>query len=99
MALSDFKPTIWSAALQGHLDKSLVAGSVVNTGFEGELVYGNSIVINKIGAVSVADYDPDATSISPSAVSTTSQALDVDSAKYFAIKVDDVDAEIGRAHV
>ncbi len=99
MALSDFKPTIWSAALQGHLDKSLVAGSVVNTEYEGELVYGNSIKINKIGAVSVADYDPDATSISPSAVSTTAQALDIDAAKYFAIKVDDVDAAQARASV
>ena len=55
MALSDFKPTIWSAALQGHLDKALVAGSVVNTQYEGELTYGNSIVINKVGAVAVAN--------------------------------------------
>ena len=60
MALSDFKPTIWSAALQGHLDKALVAGSVVSTQYEGELTYGNSIVINKVGAVTGANYDPDA---------------------------------------
>lgn len=99
MALTDFKPTIWSAALQGHLDKALVAGSVVNTSYEGELVYGKSIVINKVGAISVADYDPDATSISPAAVTTTGQTLDVDAAKYFAIKVDDVDAAQARADV
>ena len=99
MGLADFKPTIWSAALQGHLDKSLVAGSVVNTQYESELTYGKSIVINKIGAVSVADYDPDATTISPAAVTTTDQTLNVDVAKYFAIKVDDVDAAQARASV
>jgi hypothetical protein len=99
MALSDFKPTIWSAALQGHLDKALVAGSVVNTAYQGDLTYGNSIVINKVGAVSVANYDPDATTISPTAVTTVGQSLDIDTAKYFAIKVDDVDAAQARASV
>lgn len=99
MALTSFKPTIWSAALQGHLDKALVAGSVVSTQYEGELTYGKSITINKVGAVSVAAYDPDATSISPAAVTTTGQTLDIDVAKYFAIKVDDVDAAQARASV
>lgn len=99
MALSDFKPTIWSAALQGHLDKALVAGSVVNTAYQGDLTYGNSIVINKVGAVSVANYDPDATTIAPTAVTTVGQSLDIDTAKYFAIKVDDVDAAQARASV
>ena len=99
MALSDFKPTIWSAALQGHLDKALVAGSVVSTQYEGELTYGNSIVINKVGAVTVANYDPDATTISPAAVTTTDQTLALDVAKYFAVKVDDVDAAQARASV
>ncbi|CAB4173348.1 hypothetical protein UFOVP1476_47 [uncultured Caudovirales phage] len=99
MALSDFKPTIWSAALQGHLDKALVAGSLVSTQYEGELTYGNSIVINKVGAVSVSDYNPDATTISPAAVTTTGQTLALDVAKYFAIKVDDADAAQARASV
>lgn len=97
MAVTSFVPTIWSAALQGNLDKSLVAAALVNTDYQGDLAYGKTVTVNRIGAVTVAPYDPNSTTITPEQITTTSDDLDVDQARYFAIKLDDVDAAQVRA--
>jgi hypothetical protein len=91
MALENFKATIWSDAVQANLDASLVAGALVNTSYEGELGRGKTIKINKIGALSVADYDGE-TPLSPETITSTAVDLVVDQAKAVAFKLDDVDA-------
>jgi len=91
MALTNFKATIWSDAVQASLDASLVAGALVNTSFQGELGRGKTVRVNKLAALSVEDYDG-TTPIAAETLSSTYVDLNVDQAKYAAFKLDDVDA-------
>ncbi|MDY6346055.1 MAG: hypothetical protein SPL36_04725 [Succiniclasticum sp.] len=57
MAISTFIPTLWSARLLAHLDKSLVLGNLVNRDYEGEIKnFGDRVKINQIADVTVKDY-------------------------------------------
>ena len=109
MALQDFIPKLWSARLLANLDKKLVFRNAVNTDYEGEITrFGDSVVINQMGAVTIKDYTG-ADIAAPDDVTGATQTLLIDQAKYFNFKVKDitkaqanvdlVDEEIGRAHV
>ncbi len=97
MAIENFKPTIWRARLLSNLQKSHVLGRIANREYEGDIsAFGDTVKINSIGRVSVSDYDGSA--INYEELEDGSVKLTVDQQKYFAFKVDDVDAAQSNAN-
>jgi N4-gp56 family major capsid protein len=88
MALTNFVPEIWSAALQANLKKALVARSIATTAWQGEIAGQGSVVkIQKPAQLTAAPYAGTITYATP-----TSSTLDlaIDQADYVAFKVSDV---------
>ena len=93
MAVTNFKPTIWASRLLDHLDKAHVFPALCNRDYEGEITsFGDTVKINQVGPITVGNYAPNATTITPEQLNGTQEVLTIDKAKYFAFKVDDVDA-------
>ena len=91
MGLANFIPTIWSAKLLVRLRKNLVAASVVNNEYEGEIKgYGDRVKINEIGPITVSDYTKYGT-LTWSELTSAQKELIIDQAKSFSLKVDDID--------
>ena len=100
MSVSNFIPELWSKRINQKLRKSLVFGSVVNTDYEGEIGSGGDTVkINSIGDVTIGNYVPNSTSITPEQLNDYQTTLSIDTKKYFAFKVDDVDKAQVNANV
>ena len=96
MAIQNFKPTIWRARLLSNLQKAHVLASISNREYEGEIsAAGDTVKIGSIGRVSVNDYTG---SINYEELEDASVKLTVDQEKYFAFKVDDVDAAQSNAN-
>ena len=92
MAITTFIPTIWEARLLAHLDKNLVYGNLCNRDYEGDISQaGDTVTINQIGDISIKDYKK-TEDITLDDVDGTPTQLKIDQQKYFAFKVDDVDA-------
>lgn len=92
MSFTNFIPTVWAANLLASAKKAQVFANVVNRDFQGEISGpGSSVKINSIGSITVGDYDK-STPIDVEELSFTDLTLAVDQAKYFAFKIDDVDA-------
>jgi hypothetical protein len=53
--------------------------------------FGDQVKINSVGDITVSDYNPNVTSITPQQLSAQQQTLSIDKAKYFAFYIDDVD--------
>lgn len=94
MALTNFIPEIWSARLLANLHKTLVYGQegVINKDYQGDVKYGNTVRINRIGSIAVGDYTPNSPIGEPQQLSGDQRVLVIDQAKYFHFYVDDVDA-------
>lgn len=90
MAVTSFIPTIWYSQLLRDLRPKLVGEAFVNHDVEGEVMYGGSVKINRIGTVSLKDYD--GSTITYSDMETTAETLNIDHCKYEARQLDDVDA-------
>lgn len=102
MAITRFRPEIWSALLLVALRKTLVyAGpNIVNRDYEGEIANAGDIVrITSISRPTIATYTPNSTVISPEELTDAQRNLVIDQAKYFAFKVDDVDAAQAKGNV
>ena len=100
MSVSNFIPELWSKRINQKLRESLVFGSVVNTDYEGEIGSGGDTVkINSIGDVTIGNYVPNSTSITPEQLNDYQTTLSIDTKKYFAFKVDDVDKAQVNANV
>ena len=96
MAIENFKPTIWRARLLSNLQKNHVFAQVANREYEGEIsAAGDSVKISSIGRIAVNDYTG---SISYEELEDASVKLNIDQEKYFAFKVDDVDAAQSNAN-
>ena len=94
MAITRFKPEIWSAKLLVALRKELVYGGpqVVNHDYEGEIANaGDTVRITSISDPTIGTYVPNSTTIVPEELTDAQRTLVIDQAKYFAFKVDDVD--------
>ena len=92
MSVRNFVPTIWSAKLFQELDKSHVLVPLCNRDYEGEISnYGDQVKINAVGDISVNNYAPNVTEISPQQLDAQQTVLEIDKAKYFAFYIDDVD--------
>lgn len=91
MSLHLFTPTIWSGKLFVRLRKALVAGSVVNTDYEGEIRgFGDTVNINEIGPVTISDYTKHGT-LTWAKLTSAQKKLVIDQAKSFSFEIDDID--------
>ena len=94
MAIDNFIPAVWSARLLANLHKALVygQGGVINRDYEGDIQQlGDSVKINSIGAVTVADYTQNTTMSAAETLTDAQAILQINKAKYFNFQVDDVD--------
>lgn len=92
MSVATFVPEIWSAKLLLNFQRKLVYADLVSRDYEGDVAQaGDTVHINTLGDVTVADYTAGTTSITPETLATTKQAITIDQAHYFAFEVDDVD--------
>ncbi len=92
MAISSFIPEIWSANVQDVLQRSNVAGQVVNRDYQGDITRaGDTVHITQFGDITVSDYTAHS-DITIEDVDDATKALLIDQAKYFAFEVDDVEA-------
>jgi hypothetical protein len=95
-------PQIWSARLLLALEKSLVYGQagVVNRDYEGNIrADGDRVHVHSFNDLTVGTYAKNSTTISYELLTDTRQTLLIDQSKYFAFKVDDVDAAQTRPKV
>lgn len=93
MAITNFIPKVWSANLISVLQKEHVFANVANRDYQGEITgAGDSVKISQIGSITVATYTRNSTSITPQELQDASSTLLIDQSKYFAFKIDDVDA-------
>lgn len=98
MALSNFRPTIWSAAVLTALDTQLAYGSVgiCNRDHEGEISeYGGAVTINTAADPTVETYTPYQDMTGGDAASTP-QTMNIDQFKAWSLDLDDVDAAQSR---
>lgn len=102
MAISNFIPEIWSAALLESLKKSLIyaAPGVVNRDYEGDIANaGDTVRITSISRPTVGTYVPNSTVITPQAIVDADRSLVIDQVKYWAFEVDDVEARQAAGNV
>jgi hypothetical protein len=93
MAITNFVPEIWSAALLKALRDRLTyaQAGIINRNYEGEIARaGDTVHITNFVDPAVRDYTKNGT-ITWDLLTDATQALVVDQADYFAFKVDDID--------
>ena len=91
MSYANFKPLVWSEIIDRELKKNLVFGMLANRDYEGAIqAEGDSVKIASISAVTVGDYT--GADISFTEDNGATQTITIDKAKYFGLKMDDVDA-------
>lgn len=91
MGLQNFNPAIWSAKLFVRLRKQLVAATIVNNDYEGDIRnFGDRVKINEVGPITVSDYAKYGT-LSWAELTSAQKELIIDQAKSFSFKVDDID--------
>jgi N4-gp56 family major capsid protein len=94
MAIDNFVPEIWSAALLSALRAKLVYGQpgIINRDYEGEIAEaGDTVHITSIGDPTVAAYTPWSTSITYAQLSDSDTALVIDQSDYFAFATEDIE--------
>jgi N4-gp56 family major capsid protein len=102
LAGTPFRPTIWAATLLSALQKAHVFAqpSIVNRDYEGEIAsFGDTVRITSISDPTIGDYTANSTSITPEELTDAQRTLVIDQSKYFAFKVDDIDARQARGNV
>lgn len=93
MAITNFIPEVWSAALLKALRDRLTyaQAGVINRNYEGDIARaGDTVHITNFTDPSVRDYTKNGT-ITWDTLTDDGQTLVVDQADYFAFKVDDID--------
>ena len=84
----NFIPEVFSKLMQAKFYKQSVLPAISNTDYEGEISgQGDKVIIRTVPAVTIADY---AGSITTQELATSKVELNIDKAKYFSFKVDDV---------
>lgn len=90
MAVTNFIPTVWSAAILENLRVAQVIIPTLNRQYEGEVAAGNIVKVTGITAPSVQNYAT-SRSLTIDALSDSTQSLLIDQEKAISFKVDDVD--------
>jgi hypothetical protein len=90
MAVTNFIPQIWSAALLEAFKQSNVIIPTLNRQYEGEVAVGNTVKITGITTPAVQNYAT-ARTLTIDALSDSTQSLLINQEKAISFKVDDVD--------
>lgn len=91
MAISNFRPTIWSASLLTNLRNQLVYGGLCNRNYEGDIANaGDKVNITSFADPSVRAYTKN-TDITWDLLTDSTQQLVINQSDYFAFTVDDID--------
>lgn len=92
MALQNFITTVWSANIMESLRKAHVFASVANRDYQGQLVNLNDKVkVMQVSDVTIGSYSRN-TDLTVQDMDDAASELIADQAKYFAFKVNDVEA-------
>lgn len=86
MSVATFIPTLWSARLLAKFHEKAIASTIT---LKPEKIEGNKIIFNNVSDVAVKDY---AGTVAWDELTTSKIELPFDLKKYWAFKVDDVDA-------
>ncbi|WP_242295160.1 hypothetical protein [Bacillus cereus group sp. BfR-BA-01426] len=86
MSVATFIPTIWEARLMANFHKRSIADLITTKPTK---IEGNKIIFNRVGAVNVKDYEG---KVEWDDTNLSKVEINMDQKKYFAFKVDDVDA-------
>ena len=93
MSVNNFVPEVWSANILDKLNKTMVLANLCNRDYEGEIsAYGDTVRINEIGDIAINDYTKNSTTaLTIQELTDAQQILEINRARYFAFKLDDVD--------
>lgn len=95
MSVQHFKGEVWSKVLMGSLPMKLVYGGpmVVNRAYEGEITdSGDTVHITSLADPTVSDYSI-GTDVTYQDVQDAGQSFTINQAKYWAVRIDDVDKQ------
>lgn len=94
MAISNARPTIWSAKILRALNTLLVFGGpgVINREYEGEVSEsGDAVKVLTLGDVKISSYTKNTDMAAPEALTDAAQTLVIDQQKAFNFGVDNID--------
>lgn len=92
MSIRNFIPTLWSARLLEHLNKTHVYASLVNRDYEGMIKQmGDTVKINQLGRITIKDYAKGVDIDDPEDLTGEQTILTIDQGKYFNFSIEDVD--------
>ena len=93
MSVENFLPEVWLARVLVSLERQHVFMSVANVDFVGAITgLGSQVKFNQLGDITISNYVKNATTLTVQELTDAQRVLLIDTAKYFAFKVDDVDA-------
>src|SRR5215216_124755 len=95
MAITNMLPSIWSARILAKLEKALVYAqpATVRRDFEGEIrADGDRVHFHSFNDLTIGTYTKDSTTISYENLTDSRVTLLIDQSKYFAFRVDDINA-------
>src|SRR5215216_188475 len=95
MAITNMLPSIWSARILAKLEKALVYAqpATVRRDFEGEIrADGDRVHFHSFNDLTIGTYTKDSTTISYENLTDARVTLLIDQSKYFAFRVDDINA-------
>ncbi len=95
MALDQFIPSIWASRILEGLEKQLIFGqpAVIGRDYQGEIrAYGDTVHVHSFSDLTIGDYQKNVTTLNYELLSDARVTLVIDRSKYFAFRVDDVDA-------
>lgn len=90
MSVNSFIPQIWNAGLLRELENVHVFRSITNKNYEQDSKNARSVIINQVSNPTVNDYD-DTSGITFEDIQTTSQTMNLDQEKYWAIRLKNLD--------
>lgn len=91
--VDNFIPELWAASILKEKEAALVYGALANRNYEGEIkAMGDRVRISQLGNIDINSYTKNSTSALTIQFLNDAQAqLDIDQAKYFAYRLDDID--------
>ena len=92
-AMDKFVPALWSPRILKNLHDKQILATKTTREYEGEIKgKGDTVKIHGVGSITVADYVVNSTEITYENGSDTEILVEVDTAKYFAFAVEDIEA-------
>lgn len=91
MAINNFIPEIWSAAVAQALQEAAVLAPITNRQYEGEARRGNAVNVTGVVPPNITDYASAGRTTSAEDLSDDGDKVEIDQEKSFDFHVDDID--------